>query len=129
MPIKTQRLRISFEELERLPHPPGWKYEYFGGRAHISPTHQSAMTTVAVAPRLVDAPCAIRAARPDDETSLLPAYLEAFAENQAFCDFSDQRYVDAARDDLHESFAGHRAPLLAASRVAFVSENAGETPP
>jgi GNAT superfamily N-acetyltransferase len=127
VPIRTQRLPITFEEFEQLPYLPGWKYEYFEGQAHISPSHQVVLTTVAVTHRHVDAPCILRAVRSEDEVSLLPVYLEAFAENQAFCDFSDRQFAKAARDDLHESFAGRRAPLLAASRVALVQGANGES--
>jgi GNAT superfamily N-acetyltransferase len=41
-----------------------------------------------------------------------------FADNQAFCDFTEPQFVEAACKDLHESFNGRRAPLLSASRVA-----------
>lgn len=117
---------MSFEELERLPHPPGWKYEYFEGCAHITPSHQSVVTTVGVSPRPVDACCALRDLVGEDAAFLLPVYLDAFADNQAFCDHTDQEYIEAARADLRESFRGRRAPLLAASRLAVAAEATGE---
>jgi GNAT superfamily N-acetyltransferase len=48
--------------------------------------------------------------------------LEAFADNQAFCDYTDEQFLDAARRDLRDSFTGHRAPPLPASRVAVATE-------
>lgn len=117
---------MSFEEWERLPHPPGWKYEYYEGCAHIAPSHQSVVTAVTVTPRPVNACCALRGVLVEDEAPLLAVYQEAFADNQAFCDHSDQEYLEAARSDLHESFRGRRAPLLAASRVAVAAEAMGE---
>jgi GNAT superfamily N-acetyltransferase len=126
MPIQSQHLPMSFEAWELLPYQPGWKYEYWDGHAHITPNHQTAVTTATVAPRPVNAPCAIRHVLPEDEVPLLAAYMEAFADNQAFCDYTDAQFLDAARRDLHESFTGHRAPLLAATRVAVATEAMGE---
>ena len=112
MPIRSQHLPMRFEDWELLPYQPGWKYEYWGGCAHITPSHQTAVTVVPVTPRPVTASYAIRPVRPDDDSALLAVYLAAFAENQAFCDYTDERMYDAARRDLRESFTGRRAPLL-----------------
>jgi GNAT superfamily N-acetyltransferase len=125
MPMRSQHFPISFEEWERLPRPPGWKHEYFDGCAHITPSHQHALTTAAVAPRPVNAPCALRPVVPEDEASLLAVYLEAFADDPVFCDYSDEQFCEAAMRDLHESFAGRRAPLLAASHVAVAADAGG----
>jgi GNAT superfamily N-acetyltransferase len=122
MPIRSQRLPMRFEDWELLPYQPGWKYEYWGGCAHITPNHQTAVTVAPVTPRPVTAPCVIRPAHPNDETPLLTVYLAAFADNQAFCDYTDEKMHDAARRDLRESFTGHRAPLLAAARVAVATD-------
>src|SRR2546421_1423969 len=126
MPIRSQRLPMSFEEWELLPYQPGWKYEYWDGCAHITPNHQTAVTTAIVTPRPVNAPCALRRVLPEDEAPLLAVYMEAFAENQAFCDYTDAQFLDAARRDLRDSFTGHRAPLLTAARVAVATEATGE---
>jgi GNAT superfamily N-acetyltransferase len=109
---------MRFEEWELLPYQPGWKYEYWDGMAHITPNYQTAVTMVAVTPRRVQAPCVLRSVLLEDEAALLPVYLEAFADNQAFCDMSEEQFHTEARNDLREGFTGRRAPLLAASRVA-----------
>jgi GNAT superfamily N-acetyltransferase len=126
MPIQSQHLSISFEEWELLPYQPGWKYEYWDGHAHITPNHQTAVTTAAVTPRPVNAPCTLRHVLLADETSLLAVYMEAFADNQAFCDYTNAQFLDAARLDLRKSFTGQRAPLLTASRVAVAPTATGE---
>ena len=128
MPICSQHTPMSFAEWELLPYQPGWKYEYWDGCAHITPNHQVAVTTAAVTPRQVKAPCPLRPVRSEDEGLLLALYMEAFADNQAFCDFTEERFVEAARRDLRESFRGHRGALLPASRVAVESE-AAHAPP
>jgi GNAT superfamily N-acetyltransferase len=122
MPMRSQRLRMSYEEFGRLPRLPGWKHEYIDGYAYIRPSHQVVVTTVAVGPRPIETPCALREIATEDETRLLSVYLEAFSDNQAFCDYTEAQYIEAARADLREGFRGRRAPLLAASRVAVDSD-------
>ncbi len=126
MPITSQHIPMSYEEWRDLPYQPGWKYEYVDGSAHITPSHQVAVTQVTVTPRAVTAPCTLRPALASDEADLLPVYMQAFADNQAFCDYTEARFHDAAQKDLGESFHGHRGPLLAASRVAV--DTSGATP-
>jgi RimJ/RimL family protein N-acetyltransferase len=126
MPIRSQHLPMPFEEWDLLPYQLGWKYEYWDGCAHITPNHQTAVTTATVTPRPVHPPCTIRHLLLEDEVPLLAVYLEAFADNQAFCDYTDEQFHDAARRDLSESFTGRRAPLLVASRVGVATEIVGE---
>lgn len=128
MPIRSQHIPMSFAEWELLPYQPGWKYEYEDGCAHITPSHQVAVATAPVTPRRVQAPCPLRAVRPEDELLLLAIYQEAFADNQAFCDFSAEGFLAEARRDLRESFRGSRGALLPASRVAVDSKAANATP-
>ncbi|PON15424.1 aspartate-semialdehyde dehydrogenase [Candidatus Entotheonella serta] len=45
--------------------------------------------------------------------------MRAFADNQAFCDYTEAQFYEAAQKNLDESFRGRRSPLLAASRVAI----------
>jgi L-amino acid N-acyltransferase YncA len=126
MPIRSQHLPMSVAEWEILPYQPGWKYEYWNGCAHITPNHQTAVTVAPVTPRPINAPCAIRHVLLEDEAPLLTVYLEAFADNQAFCDYTNEQFLDAARRDVRDSFTGRRAPLLAASRVAVATEATGD---
>jgi len=123
MPITSQHILMSYEEWRCLPYWPGWKYEYVDGCVHITPTHQIAVTQVAVTPRSVTTPCTLRPVLPSDEAALLPVYMQAFSDNQAFCDYTEVRFHEAARKDLSESFRGRRGSLLAASRVAVTLLN------
>lgn len=118
MPITSQHISMSYEEWQCLPYQPGWKYEYFDGCAHITPNHQRAVTQAAVTPRRVTPPCTLRPVLASDEADLLQVYMQAFADNQAFCDYTEARFHEAAQKDLWESFHGRRSPLLSASRVA-----------
>lgn len=122
MPIHSQHTAMSFDEWERLPRPPGWKYEYYDGCAHVRPNYQYAVTTLTVTPRSVVAPCVLRPASTDDEASLLAVYLNAFGEDPVFCDYTEEQFLEAAQTDLRESFSGRRAPALPASRVALATE-------
>lgn len=119
MPIKSQHIPMSYEEWCYLPYQPGWKYEYFDGCAHITPNHQVTVTQVVVTPRTGTAPCVLRPVLDSDEAELLSVYMRAFADNQAFCDYTEAQFYEAAQKNLDESFRGRRSPLLAASRVAI----------
>ncbi len=119
MPMTSQHIPMSYEEWQGLPYQPGWKCEYVNGCAHITPNHQVAVTQVAVAPKTVTAPCLLRPVFASDEANLLPVYMQAFADNQAFCDYTEAQFHEAAQKDLQESFRGRRGSLLAASRVAL----------
>jgi L-amino acid N-acyltransferase YncA len=125
MPMTSQHIPMSYEAWQCLPYQPGWKYEYVNGCAHITPSHQFAVTQVAVTPRPMTAPCTLRPVLAMDEAGLLPVYMEAFADNQTFCDYTEAQFREAARQDLGASFHGRRGPLLAASRVAV---DTGGTP-
>lgn len=126
MPITSQRIAMPYEEWDLLPYQPGWKMEYWDGCAHITPNHQTAVTVVEVAPRPVQATCSLRLVRSADEAALLPIYLDAFADNQAFCDYTDEQFHEAARKDLQDGFRSRRSPLLSASRVAVDSRGGRE---
>ena len=125
VPIASQHIRMPYEEWDLLPYQLGWKYEYWDACAHITPNHQTAVTVVEVTPRPVCAPCELRPVRVEDEVPLLPIYLATFADNQAFCDYTEAKFHEAARQDLHDSFRGRRAPFLPASRVAVNSDAEG----
>ena len=88
MPITSQHISMSYEEWDLLPYQPGWKYEYWDGQAHFTPHHQTAVTVVAVTPRHVHVPCEIRRIIPQDESALPAVYMEAFADDQAFRDYT-----------------------------------------
>lgn len=125
MPITSQHIPMSYEAWNLLPYQPGWKFEYWDGCAHITPSHQVAVTQVAVTPRPVATACTLRPVLASDEAALLAVYIAAFEDNQAFCDYTEAQFEEAARKDLYESFHGRRGPLLPASRVAL---DGSETP-
>lgn len=125
MPMRSRNFPLPFEEWERLPRPPGWKYEYFNGCVHITPGHQFAVTTAEVGPRPISVPFVVRPVQPEDEGTLLAVYLEAFENDPVYCDYSDEQFRDAAVIDLRASFIGQRAPLLVASRVAEANAPGG----
>ncbi len=119
MPITSQHIPMSYEAWKLLPYQPGWKYEYLDGCAHITPSHQVAVTQAAVTPRPVSTACTLRPVQALDEAELLAVYMAAFEDNQTFCDDTEEQFREAARKDLYESFHGRRGPLLPASRVAL----------
>jgi GNAT superfamily N-acetyltransferase len=128
MPMPSQHLPMSFAEWESLPYQPGWQDESGDGHAHITPNHQTAVTTATGAPRPVHAPWTIRHVLLEEETPWLAVSLEACADHPAFCDDTQAPCLAAARRALRHSFTGPRAPLLVAARVAVATEAMGAPP-
>ena len=122
MPIQSQRIPMSYETWQLLPYQPGWEYEYIDGCAHMTPSHQVAITQVVLSPRPESVPDILRLVVPADEAALLSVYMEAFEDNQAFCDHTETQFLEAARNDLYDSFRVR--PLLEASRVAVDTRGA-----
>lgn len=112
---------MSIEEFHQLPRKLGWKFEYYGGKAHISPQLSAVVATkLAIMPRSVNAPCEIRPVSEDDLSTLLPAYVAAFRDSIDYCDWKLADIKEAAQKNLQNYFSGRRGKTLPASYVAIV---------
>ena len=121
--MKSQRLPISVDEFRRLPYRLGWKHEYYGDHAHITPQHSAiVVATLPVQKRPAHFPCPLRPTGPEDVPALFPTYLAAFQDTIDYCDWALDRIERAARQNLTSFFAGQRGRALPASRVAVHDE-------
>jgi hypothetical protein len=77
--MKSRHVAMSWEEFELLPAHPGWKREYWDGKAHVSPRHRSALASVEVNPRPVRSTFPIRSLTSAESPGLVSAYIDAFA--------------------------------------------------
>lgn len=120
--MKSRHIPMTFAEFQRLDQELGWKYEYFGGCAHISPREIPMRCAMPVGPRdapdAPPAPCPPEPVAPSDADALVGAYLAAFADGIEYCDWPAERVRKDARSTIDGFFAGHRGAPLAASRVA-----------
>ena len=100
MPMQSRHVPMSVEEYELLPFEPGWKCEYYDGQAHFTPRDHPVITTLQIAPRLLNALCPLRPARSTDADELIEAVTE-FTPDVAVVDirmpptFTDEGLVAA----------------------------------
>ena len=121
--MRSRHLAMTLEEfrlLRLLEREPGWKYEYWNGRAHISPRHQVVTTSLNIEPRSCRYPCQIRPVEEKYEAELISAYLAAFRDTIEYCDWEEDKIADSARKSVVGFLGGERGKPLPASRLALV---------
>lgn len=117
--VKSEHPRMSIEEFELLPMRPGWKHEYWDGRAHITPREHGVVVAMPVTLRPVNTSLVFRRATGADAPELIAAFLEAFIDSTEYCDWETQEISDAADKAIRSHFAGERGKPHLASRVAM----------
>jgi GNAT superfamily N-acetyltransferase len=118
--MKSQHIPMTIDEFHLMPYELGWKYEYWGGEAHISPKWINVVkTTVPVKPRPVIAPCAIRPLTETDLPKFIPAYVAGFRDAADYCDYSLAYVKRAAISHMRNFFAGNRGIPHPASQIAI----------
>jgi RimJ/RimL family protein N-acetyltransferase len=110
---------MTVDEYHLLPFEPGWKCEYWDGKAHYSPRYHAVVTTVAVAPRDVTTDCLLRQPAESDIEPLTPVYIAAFRETIEYFGYSQEQIAEAARRDLTNYFTGQHGQPTSASCVAI----------
>jgi GNAT superfamily N-acetyltransferase len=127
------RLPISIDEFHQLPRNAAYKYEYFGGKAMLSPRPK----TMHAALDLATCSIPLEDHAPTDEYALAPlerqsqdelakVFCGAFGQSQPFAGLPVDRRLAAARESLRRAFDGEEGPWLAdASFVARrIADNA-----
>lgn len=127
--VKSEHPKMSMEEFELLPMRPGWKHEYWDGRAHITPREHGVVVAMPVTARGVETSLVLRRATGADAPGLTSAFLEAFIDSTEYCDWETEKISDAADKAIRSHFAGERGKPHLASRVAigFDSERGGDS--
>lgn len=124
--MRSQHYPLSIEEYHRLPKKLGWKYEYWDGQVHISPSHRIATVTAKVIPCTItpttpyppSPPYFIRSPTEDDTPALISAYLAAFSDDIEYCDWEPEQINDSARKAIQTYFTGERGNPHPASVIA-----------
>jgi RimJ/RimL family protein N-acetyltransferase len=119
---------MTVDEYHLLPFEPGWKCEYWGGKAHYSPRYHAVVTTVAVAPLDVNTDCLLRQPAESDIEALMPVYVAAFRETIEYFGHSQERIAEAARRDLMNYFAGEHGRPTSATCLAIAPTAHGPNP-
>lgn len=114
----SRAVPMTVDEYHLLPFEPGWKCEYWDGKAHYSPRYHAVVTTVAVTARDVSTDYLLRQPAESDIEALTPVYIAAFRETIEYFGHSQEQIAEAARRDLRNYFAGEHGQPTSASCVA-----------
>src|SRR5215470_2636774 len=126
---RSSAVPMTVDEYHLLPFEPGWKCEYWEGKAHYSPRYHAVVTTIAVAPRDVNTDCVLRQPAESDIEALTPVYIAAFSETIEYFGYSQEQIAGAARRDLRNYFDGEHGRPTSASCLAIAKANPGESNP
>jgi RimJ/RimL family protein N-acetyltransferase len=110
---------MTVDEYQLLPFEPGWKCEYWNGKARYSPRYHAVVTTAAVDQRDVNTNCLLRQPAESDIEALTPVYIAAFRETIEYFEYSQEYIAEAARRDLRNYFAGEYGQPTSASCLAI----------
>ena len=116
--MRSRHIPMTMDEFDRLPRKLGWKYEYWGKCAHISPAHHVVTTTIELTPRTIDSPYTLRPVETGDEPRLVSLYIDAFKDTIEFCDWEPSKIAASAEEDIRGFYTGNRGKPLPASRAA-----------
>ncbi|MGL6096583.1 MAG: GNAT family N-acetyltransferase [Fimbriiglobus sp.] len=137
--LRPIRRKMSFETFERtVPWRPGWKREYYGGRAHVRPSWSTVTFVLELSEREPVSVPAVRDVTPADRPELLSAFLDAFRYAPEYCGYPMAAYRKRAREYFDGFFGdarGQPSPtstlIINDGRVvaaALVKEDVGRQP-
>src|SRR5262245_21704083 len=116
---RSRAVPMTVDEYLLLPFEPGWKCEYWDGKAHYSPRYHAVVTGIGVATRDVNTDCLLRQPAESDIEPLTPVYVESFRETIEYFGQSQEQVTEAARRDLTNYFASEHGRPTSASCLAI----------
>ncbi len=121
--MQSRHVEMTFDAFQRLPREAGWKYEYFGGKAHVTPWTVLVPVALRLSPRPVpDGFRGIGPATPDAAPALVDAFVDAFEATIEYCDWPHALVRRSAEELIRGFFAGERGDPLAETRIAREGE-------
>lgn len=78
---------MSFKEYELMPHPFGWKVEYWDGNAHLTPRYYGVKTKLALQHRAINESWRIVPANIAFKEQAIAIFFETFQDSVEFCDW------------------------------------------
>jgi GNAT superfamily N-acetyltransferase len=106
--MKNPKIKMTAAEFEGFPVPFGWKAEYWGGFARMSPWQQSFMLKVAVRLRAVTANANIVPLAETNPEALSRLFYHAFAQTVEYCGHTQKQVRAAAVDAISDFYGGKR---------------------
>lgn len=116
---------MSVTDYHVMPREPGWKYEYFDGQCHVTPSHTIVTGRLALELQALNAnPDGVRLEPivPEMIDALLEAAFDAFHDTIEYCDWEPHKIRQSLQGELEHLFAGTKKQLLDASFAALEAE-------
>jgi GNAT superfamily N-acetyltransferase len=101
----------------------GWKYEYYGGQAHVTPSRITVTLLLDLAPHTPNGTNIIRPVRVEDGEALRVPFLAAFALAPEYLDYPADRFRNTADKYIRGFFGKIRGEW---SPVSVVAELGGQ---
>jgi hypothetical protein len=108
-------LHLSFDEFHRLPRNSAYKYEYFDGRAVLSPRPKYHHAVLDLHPLVDVEPCDVRPLPAGEIVGLAELFRAAFHRTQPFAGLGDEEALAASRECLEKTATGGDGPLVEAA--------------
>jgi hypothetical protein len=105
-------LHLSIDEFHLLPQNSAYKYEYFGGRAVLSPRPKCFRAILDLRPMTDLEPCDVRPLPVGEIVELAPLFRAAFHRTQPFAALDDGEALAAARQCLEKTAGGGDGPPI-----------------
>jgi len=130
--FSTVELPITFEQFEQLPQNPAYKYEYFGGRAWLTPRakmHHALLDLRSYTRSIPDVATreelSVRPMAEDDWERLPPLFAAAFHRVQPFASLGDEERLRAAEGCLGQTREGAEGPVIGEAGFVAVRDSDG----
>lgn len=119
--MRTRPTPMTLDAFHRLPRRPGWKHEYWGGRAYIQPRPSVALARAPVVSRPLCVPDGfrLRPAAPGDAPLLVHAFFDAFRDSIDYWGYPLVRIRADSQQSIETCFAGRRGAFHPASCLAL----------
>jgi RimJ/RimL family protein N-acetyltransferase len=110
---------MTLTEFELMPHPFGWKAEYYGNQAHLTPRHHAIKTKLIVKSTAIKTTNTLKIIDPLYKPQMIAAFYEAFQDSVEFDEWEQERIKKYATKNITDYFAGIRGEPLANSIMAI----------
>jgi N-acetylglutamate synthase-like GNAT family acetyltransferase len=118
--MKSQHPSISFDEFKRMPHPFGWKAEYYNDKAHFTPRHHAIKTKLIFQSRSLETTTySIQAVDLSYKSQMIDVFYDTFRDSVEFCDWTKKDIRKHAKNNINDYFAGLRGTPLPHSVMAI----------
>ena len=118
--LRAIHRRMPFETFQQLPHQLGWKHEYYGGKAHITPGPTLVTFVLPLEPPPAQSDKGIRPLLEKDLPALHSPFIDAFRLAPEYADFSLDEFHQRAAQYLHGFFGTVRGEWSPVSVVVEI---------